>query len=479
MEPQPFDNQETELAPARVTRTPRIFRPFDRVVRLRTALPGPPRAIGAGGVVIGFLALIAVGTALLSLPEARRPGADGSFITALFTATSAVCVTGLVVVDTADYWSPLGQGIILALIQAGGLGIMTASMLILIVFRRPISLRDRLQLQETSRFAGIRNVVDLVVLTVVTTLFLESVGALLLTWRLYDAGHSSPVWNGIFLSVSAFNNAGFDISGGYQSLVPFVTDPVLLGIMGTLIVLGGLGVLVILDCLPKGSRWHTSINTKMVLTATPVLLAIGFVAILVMEFNNPQTLGERDLGQKLWNALFHSITARTAGFATLPVDKFSDATLFINEALMFIGGASGSTAGGTKLSTTVLLLLATWSGVQGYEGVSGYGRRFSNQLVYRALAILFLAFLVIFTAALVLLLTEGFPFPRTLFEVVSAFGTVGLSTGITPELSMLGKLVIVVVMFIGRLGPLTLAYRMAQRAREPNYRYPETDIPLG
>lgn len=432
------------------------------------------------GVIVGFMALISLGTFLLSLPNAREPGMEWDFWSTLFTATSAVCVTGLVVVDTGTYWSPFGQAVILGLIQAGGLGVMTASMLILMVLRRAIAFRDRFELYESSRAGGLRSVKGLIWLTILISLVFELLGAAAIWYRLRPIeGGEGALWPSLFHAVSAFNNAGFDIMKGFASLSGFARDRVFLLIIGVLVVSGGLGILVLLDMASKRSWRPLSPNSKMVLLVSAFLLAVGFSGILAAEFTNPSTLGGMALPDKLANALFHSVTARTAGFNSLPVEAFHDETLFLTMALMYIGGATGSTAGGIKVNTFGVLLLATMAAARGYEQTSAFGRQFSHRLVYRAVAVVTMSLGMVFVGTLVLTVTEGFAFSQTLFEVFSAFGTVGLTTGITPELSVAGKVNIIVLMFVGRLGPLTLAYALAQRARKPRYALPEEDIAIG
>ncbi|MBI4200661.1 MAG: Trk family potassium uptake protein [Chloroflexi bacterium] len=471
---------EREGEQFQVTRTHRLYRPRSKVVRLEKRTPGSPRAVGVTGVVLGFAALIAVGTALLSLPAARAPGSEWDLVNTLFTAISAVCLTGLVVVDTGTYWAHFGQAVILGLIQAGGLGVMTASMLLLIILRQRISFRDRFDVYEESRAANIRSVGGLIFVTVLVTLLVELLGAAAIWYRLaYSYADKQALWRGLFHSISAFNNAGFDTMGGYTSLTSFARDPVLLMVVAFLFVSGGLGVLVLLDIIRKHSWRGLSPNSKMVLLASALLLALGMAGILALESTNSKTLGSLSLADKLSNAFFHSAAPRTAGFNTLPIGDLRDETLFLTTILMFIGGATGSTAGGVKVATLTVLILATLASVRGYEHTSGFGRRFSHRLVYRALALVTLSMTVVVLGTFILIITEDFPFRQVLFEVVSAFGTVGLTTGITPDLSVAGKLTIGVLMFVGRLGPLTVAAALAQGAREPRYQLPEGEVPLG
>jgi trk system potassium uptake protein TrkH len=405
---------------------------------------------------------------------------EWSFITALFTAASAVSVTGLTVVDTGTYWSAFGEGVILALIQLGGLGIMTASMLILIILRRPISFRNSFELREMSGMPSRQTVSGIVLVTVLLTLTLEAVGMVLLAYRMgglfFDG---TALWLAAFLSVSSFNNAGFDNLGGSTSLIAFAHDWIVILIVGVLAVLGSLGPLVIIDSATKRSWRRLSPVTRIVLTASGLLFFAGFLTVFAVEYGQPSTLGPFNVINKVTNALFQGGVTRTAGLNTVPIGAMRDETHFLLMLLMFIGGATGSTAGGIKVATAAVLLLAMRAGIQGTDTVSGFGRRFNPRVIYRALAIVALAVLVIFLGTFVLIITEDFAFRHVLFEVVSAFATAGASTGITAELSFAGKLTIVVLMFVGRLGPLTLAYALAQRSQEARYRLPEEDIPIG
>lgn len=473
----PDETRRTQAQPPRIFRPMPFYRPFARVIQLGKGFATPPKSIGIHGVGVGFAFLIAVGTLLLSLPVAREPETAWSLLDALFTATSAVCVVGLVVVDTGSHWSSLGQAVILGLMQLGGLGIMTASMFILIILRRPVSFRDRIQLQELSRLGNIRSVSGLLWATVLITGFFELAGAAAFWY--HQGGDVSGIWPAAFHAVSAFNNAGFDLTQNFSSFASSSHDPVMLLIIAGLAIFGGLGTLVLMDIAGHHSWRAFSQNTKLVLTISAALLSLGFLGILLAEFANPHTLGTFSLADKLSNAFFHSVIARTAGFSTLSVNEFHDETQLLTMALMFIGGATGSTAGGIKLTTFAVLVLATVAATRGYENGSAFGGQLSHQLVYRALAVAAYGLAVVFLGTLVLASTEQFAFRELLFEVVSASATVGLSTGITPDLSIAGKLTIIAVMYLGRLGPLTLAYALAQRAREPSYKLPERDVAIG
>jgi trk system potassium uptake protein TrkH len=426
-------------------------------------------------LVAGFAIAVAIGTILLLPPYASAAGTWTDPLTALFTATSAVCVTGLVVVDTATHWSPLGQLIILALIQAGGFGIMTSSTLLLfLLVRGRTRLRDRVLVQESTGTPQLGDVVAVIRKVAIFTLIAELAGAAILGASFFvgddTSGPLEATWWGVFHSISAFNNAGFDLTGGFRSLAPFADDWVVLGAIGFLIVIGGLGFAIVDDVISK-RRWdRLGLEAKVVLLTSALLLIGGAVAIALLEWDNPATLGAQAEPQRLLNATFESISLRTAGFSSMNVTAYVDGTLFIVMALMFIGGASGSTAGGIKVSTFSTLFIAIASTARGRPSAEAFGRRISQTVVYRALTVALLAVAFVFVVGLVLTITSDLRFVEVLFEAVSAFGTNGTTTGITRQLGQGSQLVVIVTMFIGRLGPLALVLILASRARPSRYR---------
>jgi len=463
-----------------VARTAPVHRPLVKVVQLGRSVAKPPKALGVGGVVIGFLIIIVIGTVLLSLPVAREPGTEWSLLTSLFTSVSAVCVTGLEVTDTSEYWSTFGHAVILGLIQAGGIGVMTSSMLILILLGRPISLRDRFLVREMAGIVPIRSVGGLVIVIIIATVLLELAGGAFFWYRLHERYDlAQPIWQAAFHSVSSFNNAGFEIFREGDSLTTFAFDPAFLMVTAVLIIFGGFGMLLLLDVISK-RRWRVlTLSTRLVLLTSFALLLFGFVSVFIFEYNNPATLGGMTIQNKAANAFFHSADTRTAGFASISMAESNEETQFAKIALMYIGGATGSTAGGIKVTTFVVLVLATIVAVRGFEHISIFGRRIGHRTVYRALSVAALFALVIFVATFILIITEPFQFRQVLFEVVSALSNVGLSLGITADLSLAGKFTVIVLMFVGRLGPLTLAYMLAQRARERMYEAPEANVAIG
>jgi trk system potassium uptake protein TrkH len=420
------------------------------------------------------------------LPFASAAGAATRFVDALFTATSAACVTGLVVVDTATHWSPFGQVVILLLIQAGGFGIMAGSTLLLMIFLgRRTTLRDRVVVQESLGGLQLGTVTGLLRRIAIFTIAVEALGAVVLSIAFTSGPEAGPpgdplgIWWGVFHSISAFNNAGFDLTGGFRSLTPFVDDWVVLLTVAVLLTLGGLGFAIVGDAVVK-RRWaRMALETKLVLSATVALLIGGTLVIGFTEWANPSTLGALPAEQRLLNALFESATLRTAGFTALDTSAFAEATLFVVMGLMFVGGASGSTAGGIKVNTFSVLIVTMISTVRGQPSTVAFGRRIPHGTVYNALSVALLAIAFVFVIGLLLTLTTRATFAQTLFEAVSAFGTVGATTGITRELTDPARIITSVAMFIGRLGPLTLVLALAARARPVLYRPAVESVRIG
>jgi trk system potassium uptake protein TrkH len=437
-------------------------------------------------LIAAFAVLIAIGTVLLSLPIATADGRSPGVVDALFIATSATCVTGLVVLDTGTYWSPFGQAVIALLIQLGGFGIMAgATILLAIVIGRRTTLRDRVVVKESLGGLELGNVTWIVKRIAVFTLVSEGIGAVILSTRFVlgeeagGVGNPLGIWWGVFHAVSAFNNAGFDLTGGFRSLIPLRDDWIVIGTHGILLILGGLGWAIVGDAATKRrfSRW--ALETKLVLTITAVLLIGGALVIGVAEWNNPATLGNLPPEQRGLNALFESATLRTAGFTTLETGALLDQTLFVVMALMFIGGASGSTAGGIKIGTFGVLMVAIVSSFRGQPSAMAFGRRIQHAVIYRALAVLILGLGVVLTVAFTLTAMVDATFVQTLFEAVSAAGTVGASTGITTDLPDAGRLLVTLTMFAGRLGPTTLVLALAARARPVTYRPAVESVRIG
>jgi len=437
--------------------------------------------------VLGFGALIAIGTVLLSLPLSAANGQGTPLIDALFTATSAVCVTGLVVVDTHSHWSGFGQAVILGLIQAGGFGFMTSStLLLMVVVRGRTRLRDRVLVQESlgGGRAGAGELGDIRALIkriAIFTIAIELAGAGILAASYASRSDQTvhPLWFGLFHSVSAFNNAGFDVLGGFRSLTGFSGDYLLLGTHGALIIIGGLGFAIVADVWRNRSWVRLALETKVVVATTVVLIIGGAVLIGAFEWNNAATFGSMPESERALNAVFKSVTARTAGFNSIDNAALLAPAALIVMALMFIGGASGSTAGGIKVNTFSVLLIAIISTALGKPSAEAFGRRIPHAVIYRALAVALLGVAFLFATILGLELLSDIPMLDVMFEAVSAFATVGLSRNVTPDLPDPALIVLIIAMFVGRLGPLTVVLALTARSRPVPYRHAVESMRIG
>lgn len=429
----------------------------------------------ARAVTLAFLAAILVGTAFLMLPAARAAGEPAPLMVAFFTSVSAVCVTGLVTVDTGTYWSVFGQSTIMVLFQLGGFGMMTAATLLGLMVNRSPRLRARLMTQTETRSLGMGDVSSVARIVLVVTLLAQSVVAAALILRLHF-GHglnwSAAGWSGLFHAVSAFNNAGFSIHA--DGLVRYAGDALILVPIMLAIVVGGIGFPVLHDLrLRLRDPRHWSLHTKLTLAGTAVLLLGGFCAVLVFEWNNGRTIGQFDVAGKLLNSLFISVSARTAGFNAVDIGGLTQETWALHYLLMFIGGGSAGTAGGVKVGTAVVLFLLVLAEVKGHSDSEAFGRRVGAPAQRQAITVLVLGSIVVVLGTLFLLRVSPFPTDQVIFEVISAFGTVGLSTGITAQLPASGQLVLALLMFFGRVGTITLAASLVLRERRMPYRYPE------
>jgi len=433
-------------------------------------------------LAVTFLSAIGLGTILLLMPFSMRDG-HISFIDALFRSTSAVCVTGLVVQDTAAHFSSVGQIIILALFQLGGLGIMTFSTLVLLVAGKSVSIKDRIIIQEGFHHSGIENVKGLIKRIFLYALSIELAGALLffLHWS-KTVPFGKAVFHSVFHSISAFCNAGFTLFS--DSFVSFQSDVWMNVILMLLIILGGLGFLVLHECsksLPaflKKKRFQMSLHAKMVLSLTLILIFFSWGLLLVLEWN--QGLAGMAFKDKILGSLFQVVTSRTAGFNTINLAAVSLPGAFFLILLMFIGASPGSTGGGVKTSTIGVILAFLKSKIRARETVSLFKRTLSQSLVLKAFTLVTLAIVIIGAASLGLFLVEPeFGMKEILFEVFSAFGTVGLSLGITPKLGTIGKLILIVTMYMGRIGPLTLLYAFSREKAFGRFEYVEESVMIG
>jgi potassium uptake TrkH family protein len=424
---------------------------------------------------LAFLVVILLGTGLLMLPVSRADPGGARLLTALFTATSAVCVTGLIVQDTPTYWSGFGQGVILALFQVGGFGIMSGATLLGLLVTRRLKLSRRLIAQAETKSLSLGDVAGVLRLVLLATVTIELLTTALLALRLryaYGSSWGDALWHGLFQAVSAFNNAGFSTYS--DSLTSFALDPLVLVPIMTAVVIGGLGFPVIFELrhgLRHPARW--SIHTKITLFGTAFLLILGLAAVAAYEWTNPATLGPFGWSEKLLNAVMHSVMTRTAGFNSIDVGGMRTETLAVSYALMLIGGGSAGTAGGIKVTTFFILGIVVWAEIRGQADSNAFRRRISPDVQRQALTVVLLALGAVGTGVLVLLSVTSFPLRDVLFEVISAFATVGLSTGITADLPPAGQLLVIALMFIGRVGTITIASTLALRERNTPFRYPE------
>jgi len=439
-------------------------------------------------LVLGFFSLIFIGAILLTLPIASRTGQRLGFLDALFTSTSAVCVTGLVVVDTVTFFSLFGQIVIICLIQAGGLGFMTLATLLFMLIGKRISLKERLIIQESLNESSLQGLVSLVRNIFVVTFVIETIGALLLMIRFIPAyGVAKGIYYSFFHAVSAFCNAGFDLMGSAGSLTAYRSDFIVSGTIMLLIVLGGLGFRVLMDIYRNRNFHKFKFHSKVVLLSTLVLIVSGALIFYFAEIGNTATLGNEDIPfyAKPLMALFQSITPRTAGFSTMDQGQLSNASKLVTMILMFIGANSASTGGGVKTTTIAVILFMVISVIRGKQDLNMGKRRISHDILFRALTIVFISALLVCLVAVLIMSFEGhragMTFENILFETLSAFGTVGLSCGITSSLSSASKLCLIITMFCGRVGPLTMTLAFANRLAndKTKIRYPEEKIMVG
>ncbi len=436
-------------------------------------------------VALGFLIIILTGAVLLTLPVSARSGEPTDFLDALFTATSATCVTGLVTVGTATHWSGFGQAVILLLIQIGGLGFMSLASIASFLTRRTITLRERMVMSAGLNLTENAGIVRLTRRVLVGTLAFEGAGAVLLATRFVPrVGLWQGIKMGVFHSISAFCNAGFDLIGTpdnpFASLTGYADDVLVNLTIMALIVIGGLGFFVWGDIWDKRRFRRLRLHTKLVLITTALLLCTGFALTLLFEWGNPQTLGEMPVQDKLLAAAFQSVTLRTAGFNTIDQAALTGPSQAVACLLMMIGGSPGSTAGGIKTVTAAVLVLSAISALRGRTTVSAFGRTIVSRSIMNAVTMMIVGGTLSLTGACVISYVEGAPFGMCLFEAVSAFATVGLSMGLTPTLSAVSRLILILLMYLGRVGVLTLGVAVLMRHREPpKMQYPAGDVMVG
>ncbi|MGM9906669.1 TrkH family potassium uptake protein [Limosilactobacillus sp.] len=433
-------------------------------------------------LTLGFLMMIILGTIFLLMPFATRPGLHTSFMTALFTSTSATCVTGLTLVSTAGHWTPFGQVVIAVLMEIGGLGFMTFAVMMSLMIRRRMRMSTRLLTQEALNLDHLSQL-SVVYLIIRLSILIQLVGAVLLFCDFYPRyGLKRGIWYSIFHAISAFCNAGFDLFG--NSMENYANDPYMLCVLMVLIVAGSFGFLVWKDILGYHKYHHLSLHTQLALRTGLVLLVLSFLVYLITEHNLAQFSSTLSFPKRLLNTLFMAVTPRTAGLITFPYNKLSAAGLSFTIILMFIGGTPGSTAGGVKTTTIGLLTIQSIATLRGQKDTEFAHRRFTQENIYRALTLMFVALIILLVSILLLVETQALPKHDSLsyvtFEAVAAFGTTGISLGITPQLNFVGQVIIMFLMFIGRVGIYTVMFSIFNaQPKTKSYHYPEESVLIG
>lgn len=441
--------------------------------------PSPPQVM-----TFGFIFLIFVGAQLLSRPIAYTNDISISYIDALFMSASAVCVTGLTVLDTGSHFSTYGQVVIIILAQIGGLGFMTMATLFALLFRKRISFRERLVLQESMNHGSGEGIVRMIRKILIYALTIELTGAILLSsYFMLEMPVGQAIYFGIFHSISFFNNAGFDLFSQFPdraaSLIHYVEDPFVNIVSMLLIFLGGIGFIVISELVTYPKNRKFSLHSKVVLSVSAILIVVGTLVILLLEFSNPNTLQPLSASGKILGATFQSITARSAGLSTVDPSMLLEVTQFFLILLMFIGAGPGSTGGGIRVTTFAILIGAMIAMVRGREDVVLFRFRIAKKQIHQAIMFTMIAFSIICGATMILTITETGSFLAILFEATSAYCTVGMSSGLTAHLSTVGKIILILLMFLGRLGPVTLAFALNTRSKKELYRFPEGKITIG
>jgi trk system potassium uptake protein len=432
-------------------------------------------------LAIGFALVILIGGIILSLPISSVDGKYTNLLDSIFTATSAVCVTGLVTVDTGTHWNDFGKIVIMLLIETGGLGFMSITIFIAVLLGKKITLKDRLIMQEAMNTFNIQGLVKMVKYVLAFTFIVQVCGALLLSTQFIPQfGVQRGIFYSVFHSVSAFCNAGFDLFGNYDSLVNYSSNSVVLLTIASLIIIGGLGFTVSLEIFNYRKARRLSTHSKIVLTITIALIVLGAVFILLVEYRNPETLGKMGFGDKLLNALFSSVTPRTAGFNSISTTEMTMAGKLMTIILMFIGGASGSTAGGLKVTTFGVLVFTVISVIKGRDDTEVFGRKFSKETVYKAFTLLSIAMMLVLVVTTILTIAEPDKlFINLLYEATSAFGTVGLTAGVTQSIGWVSKITLIITMYLGRVGAVTVILAVINNKKKNKIKYPEAKILIG
>ncbi|MFA6419086.1 MAG: TrkH family potassium uptake protein [Candidatus Margulisiibacteriota bacterium] len=428
-------------------------------------------------IALSFLLVILAGGILLSLPIASAQGTPTNFLDACFTANSATCVTGLVTLDTGVHFSLFGLFIIMGLMQIGGLGYMTFSTFMVLVFRQKLFISQKLAIQEALNVYSTKDVVLVLKKVFGIVFFVEGIGAAIFFFRwLPEMGFSRALLYAVFHSISAFNNAGFALPANFANLMPYATDWVINLTITSLIIIGGLGFIVIADLI---EHHKFSLHSKIVMVTTLALLALGTGLIFVLEYHNPLTIGPLTMSDKLLASYFQAVTCRTAGFNTVAIGGLAPPTLLLMMVLMFIGASPGGTGGGINTTTFAVIIGTIWATLKGFRNTIMFNRRIPVETVRRAITLTFLALAAVGFSIFLLDNIEHFSLMEVAFEIFSAFGTVGLSMGITPNLSTAGKLLVMLVMFIGRVGPLSLLIALTLGQRENKVEPPKEGVSIG
>ncbi len=430
-------------------------------------------------IALGFATLMVLGTLLLKLPVSARE--DISWTDAFFVSVSASTVTGLSTIDFPTTFTTFGETMVMVLVQVGGLGIMTLTTLGALLVGRRVGFRDLLTVrEEIGTIDSPRNTLRLVGQIAGITLLVELLGAALLSLGFARGGRDigEAAYQGIFHAIMAFCNAGFTtLPGG--DLLPYAGSPLVVTSLVLLIILGGLGFPVLINLYYYRRRWRLTVHSKLVLITTVALILFGVASVAALEWTNPDTLGSSPSGTRLLMSLFQGVTPRTAGFQTVSYAEMREPTLLVQTGLMFVGAGPASTGGGVKVTTLALLALVVLAQVRGEEDVAAFGRQLPRELIGKAFAVLSLSALLVLAATLALMLSDGLALLPAIFEITSAFGTVGLSLDVTPQLSGFGKLLVAGIMFLGRVGPITLILALSARQRKRSYAYPQEDIAIG
>ena len=432
-------------------------------------------------LALGFLVVILIGAIILTLPISSATRQYTNFLDALFTSTSAVCVTGLVTLDTGTHWSMFGQTIIMLLIEIGGLGFMSFTTLIAIILGKKITLRDRLILQDAMNTFNIQGLVKMVQYVLTFTITVQLSGALLFSTQFIPKyGIGKGMFYSLFHSISAFCNAGFDLFGNFSSLTSYSSNWVVILVASALIIIGGIGFAVWIEVYNFKSMKKLSIHSKMVILVTAILVVGGTILMFIFEHNNPNTLANMNIGDKLVNSFFAAVTPRTAGFNSISTDGMTNAGNLLTIILMFIGGSPGSTAGGIKTTTIGVLIVSVICVIRGREDAEAFKKRFPKELVYKAFTLFFIGGVLVMSATMLLSYTEqGASFLSLLYETTSAFATVGLTVGLTQQLTEVGKVLIMIMMYLGRVGPLTVVLSLMRNKKNNGVKYPEGKILIG